>query len=185
MTGYATARQNGWMSANDIRELENLDRIPAELGGDLYLINGAMTKLAGCRGIRKYNYNRNGGTSDGQNKKAKSRQRRVIKRTSGTGTMMRSTGVRTLYLDGTIADESWWDDEITPRMFKDELFSGSGDIVVWINSPGGDCVAASQIYAMLMDYPHEVTVKIDGIAASAASSSRWREPKCLWHPRRS
>ena len=45
MTGYATARQNGWMSANDIRELENLDRIPAEQGGDLYLINGAMTKL--------------------------------------------------------------------------------------------------------------------------------------------
>ncbi len=45
MTGYATARQNGWMSANDIRELENLDKIPAELGGDLYLINGAMTKL--------------------------------------------------------------------------------------------------------------------------------------------
>ena len=40
-----TARQNGWMSANDIRELENLDRIPAELGGDLYLINGNMTKL--------------------------------------------------------------------------------------------------------------------------------------------
>lgn len=45
MSGYATARQNGWMSANDIRELENLDRISAELGGDLYLINGAMTKL--------------------------------------------------------------------------------------------------------------------------------------------
>ena len=46
MNGYATARQNGWMSANDIRELENLDRIPAEDGGDLYLINGNMTKLA-------------------------------------------------------------------------------------------------------------------------------------------
>ena len=46
MNGYATARQNGWMSANDIRELENLDRIPAEQGGDLYLINGNMTKLA-------------------------------------------------------------------------------------------------------------------------------------------
>ena len=45
MNGYATARQNGWMSANDIRELENLDRIPSELGGDLYLINGNMTKL--------------------------------------------------------------------------------------------------------------------------------------------
>ena len=79
------------------------------------------------------------------------------------------TGVRTLYLDGTIADESWWDDEITPRMFKDELMSGDSDIVVWINSPGGDCVAASQIYAMLMDYPHDVIIKIDGIAASAAS----------------
>ena len=45
MNGYATARQNGWMSANDIRELENLDRIPPEQGGDLYLINGNMTKL--------------------------------------------------------------------------------------------------------------------------------------------
>ncbi len=46
MSGYAVGRQNGWMSANDIRELENLDRIPEELGGDLYLINGNMTKLA-------------------------------------------------------------------------------------------------------------------------------------------
>jgi len=46
MNGYATGRQNGWMSANDIRELENLDRIPSEDGGDLYLINGNMTKLA-------------------------------------------------------------------------------------------------------------------------------------------
>lgn len=45
MNGYAVARQNGWMSANDIRELENLDRIPEEEGGDLYLINGNMTKL--------------------------------------------------------------------------------------------------------------------------------------------
>lgn len=45
MNGYATARQNGWMSANDIRELENLNRIPKEDGGDLYLINGNMTKL--------------------------------------------------------------------------------------------------------------------------------------------
>lgn len=54
-------------------------------------------------------------------------------------------------------------------MFHDELFSGTGDVVIWINSPGGDCVAASQIYSMLMDYKGKVTVKIDGIAASAAS----------------
>ncbi len=47
--------------------------------------------------------------------------------------------------------------------------SGDGDITVWINSPGGDCVAAAQIYNMLMDYAGSVTVKIDGIAASAAS----------------
>lgn len=46
MAGYATARQNGWLSANDIRELEDMNRIPAEEGGDLYLINGNMTKLA-------------------------------------------------------------------------------------------------------------------------------------------
>ena len=58
---------------------------------------------------------------------------------------------RILELYGTIADESWFDDDITPRMFRDELNAGAGDIVVWINSPGGDCVAASQIYTMLMD----------------------------------
>ena len=45
MNGYATARQNGWMSANDIRELENMDKIPAEEGGDLYLINGSMLPM--------------------------------------------------------------------------------------------------------------------------------------------
>lgn len=76
---------------------------------------------------------------------------------------------RTLYLNGTIAEESWFDDDITPAAFKAELLAGEGDITVWINSPGGDCVAASQIYSMLMDYKGAVTVKIDGIAASAAS----------------
>ena len=79
------------------------------------------------------------------------------------------TEERELELNGTIAEESWFDDDVTPRMFKDELFSGSGPITIWINSPGGDCIAASQIYSMLMDYKDEVTVKIDGIAASAAS----------------
>ncbi|MCD7751556.1 MAG: Clp protease ClpP [Lachnospiraceae bacterium] len=79
------------------------------------------------------------------------------------------TQERTLYLNGTIADESWFDDDVTPQLFKDELNAGDGDITVWINSPGGDCVAAAQIYNMLMDYKGDVTVKIDGIAASAAS----------------
>ena len=76
---------------------------------------------------------------------------------------------RTLFLNGTIAEESWFDDDVTPQLFKEDLLSGSGDITVWINSPGGDCVAAAQIYNMLMDYKGNVTVKIDGIAASAAS----------------
>lgn len=93
-----------------------------------------------------------------------------------------ASGVRTLYLDGTIADESWRDDDVTPRMFKDELMSGNGDIVVWVNSPGGDCVAASQIYTMLMDYTGNVTVKIDGLAASAASVIAMAGTKVLMAP---
>lgn len=76
---------------------------------------------------------------------------------------------RVLSLNGTIAEESWFDDDVTPQLFKDELNAGSGDITVWINSPGGDCVAAAQIYNMLSNYKGNVTVKIDGIAASAAS----------------
>lgn len=80
-----------------------------------------------------------------------------------------SGGERTLYLDGVIAEESWFDDDITPSAFKAELMAADGDITIWLNSPGGDCVAASQIYTMLMDYKGNVTIKIDGIAASAAS----------------
>ena len=76
---------------------------------------------------------------------------------------------RTLFLNGEISDETWFGDEVTPKLFKSELESGDGDITVWINSPGGDVFAAAQIYNMLMDYPHNVTVKIDGLAASAAS----------------
>lgn len=74
-----------------------------------------------------------------------------------------------MFLNGTIAEESWFDDDVTPQLFRDELNAGSGDITVWINSPGGDCIAAAQIYNMLMEYKGNVIVKIDGIAASAAS----------------
>ena len=92
------------------------------------------------------------------------------------------SGGRVLYFDGEISDETWWGDEITPAMFKSELFSDKGDITIWLNSPGGDCIAASQIYAMLMDYPHNVTVKIDGIAASAASVIAMAGTKVLMAP---
>ena len=74
-----------------------------------------------------------------------------------------------LVLNGEISDETWFGDEVTPKLFKDDLDKCQGDIAVWINSPGGDVFAAAQIYNMLMDYPHNVTVKIDGLAASAAS----------------
>ena len=76
---------------------------------------------------------------------------------------------RVLLLDGEISDETWWGDEVTPQMFRSELHAAEGDIDLWINSPGGDCYAAAQIYNMLMEYKGNVNVKIDGIAASAAS----------------
>ena len=77
--------------------------------------------------------------------------------------------MRTLLLDGEISDETWFGDEVTPAIFREELHAAKGDVVLWINSPGGDCFAAAQIYNMLLDYPGSVTVKIDGLAASAAS----------------
>ena len=76
---------------------------------------------------------------------------------------------RILLLDGEISDETWWGDEVTPQMFRSELNAAEGDIDLWINSPGGDCYAAAQIYNMLMEYKGNVAVKIGGIAASAAS----------------
>ena len=76
---------------------------------------------------------------------------------------------RTLFLSGEISDETWYGDEVTPKLFKDELNAGEGDITVWLNSPGGDVFAAAQIYNMLRDYKGNVTIKIDGLAASAAS----------------
>ena len=89
---------------------------------------------------------------------------------------------RTLYLDGVIAEDSWFEDDVTPAAFKADLLAGSGPITIWINSPGGDCVAAAQIYNMLMEYPGDVTVKIDGIAASAASVIAMAGTRVLMSP---
>lgn len=76
---------------------------------------------------------------------------------------------RTLVLNGEISDETWFGDEVTPKLFQKELDSGAGNITVWINSPGGDVFATAQIYNMLMKYKGDVTVKVDALAASAAS----------------
>ena len=57
-----------------------------------------------------------------------------------------SDETRTLRLEGPIDEESFWGDEITPQMFRDELNAGEGDVTVWINSPGGNVFAAAEIY---------------------------------------
>jgi hypothetical protein len=103
MSGYATARQNGWMSANDIRELENLDRIPAELGGDLYLINGAMTKLQDAGAFA--NSTRNGGNN--QMKKFWN-----WARDEDSGEHERSI------LMAQLLRKAWFDDDVTPKAFQ-------------------------------------------------------------------
>jgi ATP-dependent Clp protease protease subunit len=79
------------------------------------------------------------------------------------------SGGRVLRLEGPIDSDSFWGDEITPQMFRDELYAEEGDITLWINSPGGNVFAAAEIYTMILDYPGSVTVRIASIAASAAS----------------
>ena len=91
-------------------------------------------------------------------------------------------GERTLFLNGEISDETWYGDEVTPRLFKDELNASNGNITVWINSPGGDVFAAAQIYNMLREYKGDVTVRIDSLAASAASVIAMAGNKTLISP---
>lgn len=74
-----------------------------------------------------------------------------------------------LRIEGPIDNETWWGDEVTPKAFKQELDAHPGDLTLYINSPGGDVFAASQIYTMLLEREGSVTVKIDAVAASAAS----------------
>lgn len=79
-------------------------------------------------------------------------------------------GERVLRMVGPIDEESTWgSDGVTPKAFRDELNAGEGDVILWLNSPGGNVFAASEIYTMLRDYKGKVTVKIDSVVASAAS----------------
>ena len=91
-------------------------------------------------------------------------------------------GGRVLRLEGPIDEESFWGDEATPKAFREELESGEGDITVWINSPGGNVFAAAEIYTLLRDYKGAVTVKIDAIAASAASVVAMAGSRVLMSP---
>lgn len=74
-----------------------------------------------------------------------------------------------LYFEGPISSSTWYGDELTPALFKDELNKHPGNLTVWISSPGGDVFTASQIYTMLKNHKGRITVKIDSLAASAAS----------------
>jgi hypothetical protein len=142
MNGYAVGRQNGWMSANDIRELENLDRIPEEEGGDLYLINGNMTKLERTPESSRRPHNAGGSlmkTGRNRTEEPESEQspdsgkggnhydQKVLelgaKRGAGpSAATERSTST------GKSSDETWYGDEVTPQLFKDELNAGSGTL---------------------------------------------------------
>lgn len=81
-----------------------------------------------------------------------------------------STNGSEMFLEGPISQDTWFGDEVTPKQFKAELKEHEGkDLTVWINSPGGDVFAASTIYTALKERRGRTTVKIDGLAASAAS----------------
>ena len=79
------------------------------------------------------------------------------------------SGGRVLRLEGPIDADSLWSDGVTPKAFRDDLYAEEGDVTIYIHSPGGNVFAAAEIYTMMRDYPGTVTVKIDAIAASAAS----------------
>ena len=79
------------------------------------------------------------------------------------------SGGRVLRLEGPIDEESFWSDGVTPRAFRDDLYAEDGDVTIYIHSPGGNVFAAAELYTMIRDYPGTGTVKIDAIAASAAS----------------
>lgn len=80
-----------------------------------------------------------------------------------------ASGDNELILDGDIAKDSWWDDEVTPKLFREELAKYPGDVTVRINSNGGDVSAGVAIYNYLAEHEGTVTIKVDGMAASIAS----------------
>ena len=91
-------------------------------------------------------------------------------------------GGRVLRLDGPIDEESLWSDGVTPKAFRDDLYAEDGDVTIFIRSPGGNVFAAAEIYTMIRDYPGFVTVKIDSIAASAASVVAMAGDRVLMSP---
>ncbi len=107
MTGYATARQNGWMSANDIRELENMDRIPEELWRRSVSDQWKYDEITGCRYLCRI-------WKRGRIlvKKFWNWKKKAVNLESG-----QEAEERILFMNGVIAEESWFDDDVTPALF--------------------------------------------------------------------
>ena len=91
-------------------------------------------------------------------------------------------GERILRLEGPVDEDNFWGDEVTPSSFREELEAEEGDVTVWINSPGGNVFAAAEIYTMLCEHKGKITVKIDAIAASAASVIAMAGDRVLMSP---
>ena len=91
-------------------------------------------------------------------------------------------GGRVLRLEGPVDEDNFWGDEVTPSAFREELEAEEGDVTVWINSPGGNVFAAAEIYTMLCEHKGKITVKIDAIAASAASVIAMAGDRVLMSP---
>ena len=93
-----------------------------------------------------------------------------------------SSNSQELILDGPIASDTWWGDEVTPDLFREELKQHAGDLTVVINSPGGDVFAGLAIYNALVNHNGNVTVRVDGLAASIASVIAMAGDKIIMSP---
>ena len=93
-----------------------------------------------------------------------------------------SSNNQELILDGPIASDTWWGDEVTPDLFREELKQHAGDLTVVINSPGGDVFAGLAIYNALVNHNGNVTVRVDGLAASIASVIAMAGDKIIMSP---
>ena len=91
-------------------------------------------------------------------------------------------GENILRLEGPIDEDNFWGDSVTPQQFREELDAVEGDVTVWINSPGGNVFCGAEIYTMLCDHKGSITVKIDAIAASAASVIAMAGDRVLMSP---
>jgi lactococcus lactis bacteriophage major capsid protein len=93
-----------------------------------------------------------------------------------------SSNNQELILDGPIASDTWWGDEVTPDLFREELKQHAGNLTVVINSPGGDVFAGLAIYNALVNHNGNVTVRVDGLAASIASVIAMAGDKIIMSP---